>query len=458
MDQDYGQYWQTIVETMEDGLLVVAPDGTIISVNPALERMLGFGKSELVGRPCTVLGCDHCNGVMDSGGKHHCALFRHGGIRRCKCNLTRKDGNRIPVIKNAALLRDPAGKMMGGVETLTDLSAVAAKERELEELRRKIGVSTSFQGIIGSSRPMLELYDLIQAAAQSLAPVLIMGESGTGKELVAEAIHNLSSRAGKPFIKVNCAALNESLLESELFGHVKGAFTGADRTRVGRFQAAQEGSFFLDEVGDLPPSTQVKLLRVLQEKQIERVGDHQSISLDVRFISATHRDLRGMVDEGAFRQDLFFRVAVIPIQVPPLRERKGDIPLLADGIAKRLRERTGREISGLGRDTLEVLEAYHWPGNVRELINVMEYSFVVCKGGEIRPEHLPRDLQGPKPPPISVRTRRPGGLSEADRKSVLQALDKCKGNRSEAAKLLNISRVTLWKWLKQIEEPETNTS
>jgi two-component system response regulator HydG len=322
MEQDYGQYWQTIVETMEDGLLVVAPDGIIMSVNPALERILGYSRGDLVGRPCTALGCDHCSGVMDGGGKHHCALFSQGGIRRCRCNLTRKDGLRVPVIKNAALLRDPNGEVMGGVETLTDLSAVAAKEKELEQLRRKMGVSTSFQGIIGSSRPMLELYDLIQAASQSQAPVLIMGESGTGKELVAESVHSLSPRSKGPFIKVNCAALNESLLESELFGHVKGAFTGADRARVGRFQAAQEGSFFLDEVGDLPPSTQVKLLRVLQEKQIERVGDHQPIAVDVRFISATHRDLRGMVDDGGFRQDLFFRVAVIPIHVPPLRERK----------------------------------------------------------------------------------------------------------------------------------------
>ena len=167
-----------------------------------------------MGRVCTILGCDHCNRVIDSGGKHHCALFSHGGIRRCKCSLTRKDGNRVPVIKNAALLHDPEGEVMGGVETLTDLSAVAAKEKELEQLRRKMGVSNSFEGIIGSSPPMLELYELIQAAAQSQAPALIMGESGTGKELVAEAIHNLSPRTGKPFIKVNCAALNESLLKA----------------------------------------------------------------------------------------------------------------------------------------------------------------------------------------------------------------------------------------------------
>ena len=452
MEQDYGQYWQTIVETMEDGLLVVAPDGTIVSLNPALERMLGYKQEELVGRPCTVLGCDHCAGVITAGGKHHCALFSQGGIKRGRCNLTRKDGGFVPVIKNAALLRDPSGEVMGGVETLTDLSAVAAKERELENLRRRMGVNNSFQGILGVSRPMLELFELIQAAAQSQAPVLILGESGTGKELVAEAIHSLSPRANKPFIKVNCAALNESLLESELFGHVRGAFTGADRDRMGRFQAARGGDFFLDEVGDLPASTQVKLLRVLQENLVERVGDHKPIPVDVRVISATHRDLRAKVAEGVFRQDLFFRVAVIPIEVPPLRERKGDIPLLTEALVERLRDRTGRNIMGVDRDALELLEAYNWPGNVRELINVLEYSFVVCKGGEIKPKHLPREVRGEKKGAVKVRTRRPGGPSKTDQDSVRQALEKCNGNRTQAARLLGVSRVTLWKWLKKMEE------
>jgi two-component system response regulator HydG len=452
MDQEYGQYWQTIVETMEDGLLVVAPDGIIISVNPALERMLGFAKGQLLGKSCTALGCDKCSGIREMGGKQHCALFSKGGIRRGRCSLTRQDGSKIPVIKNAALLRDPKGQVIGGVETLTDLSAVAAKEQELEDLRRKTGVANSFQGILGISPVMQNLYELIRAAAQSDAPVLILGESGTGKELVAEAIHNLSSREGKPFIKVNCAALNESLLESELFGHVKGAFTGADRTRMGRFQAAQEGSFFLDEVGDLPPSTQVKLLRVLQERQIERVGDHQPIKVDVRFIAATHRNLRAMVEEGGFRQDLFFRVAVIPIEVPPLRERKADIPLLADVFTERLRQRTGRNIQGVGRDALELLEAYSWPGNVRELINVMEYSFVVCKSGQIQPDHLPREIQNGPATPTMVRTRKPGGLNRSDHAAIKRALDQAGGNRSQAARLLGISRVTLWKWLKNMEQ------
>ena len=451
MDQEYGQFWQTVVRTMEDGLLVVAPDGTIITVNPALERMLGYSRDELVGRPCTMLGCDHCARVMDKGGKQHCALFRQGDIRRCECKLSGKDGRRVPVIKNAAVLKDADGKVIGGVETLTDLSAVAAKEKELGDLRRKMGVSNSFHGILGSSPPMQKMYELIMAAAQSPAPVLIMGESGTGKELVAEAIHKLGPRAENPFIKVNCAALNESLLESELFGHVKGAFTGAERARVGRFQAAQGGDFFLDEVGDLPPSTQVKLLRVLQEGLIERVGDHKPIPVDVRIISATHRNLRAMVDEGRFRQDLFFRVAVIPIEVPPLRERTGDIPILANVFAGRLRERTGRQIQGVGRDALELLESYPWPGNVRELINVMEYCFVVCSQGQIHPEHLPREIQGYKPKAAEVRTRKPGGLTKEDGERVIEVLEQCGGNKSQAAKRLGVSRVTLWKWLKQLE-------
>jgi transcriptional regulator with PAS, ATPase and Fis domain len=233
---------------------------------------------------------------------------------------------------------------------------------------------------------------------------------------------------------------------------VRGAFTGADRDREGRFQAARGGDFFLDEVGDLPASTQVKLLRVLQENLVERVGDHKPIPVDVRVISATHRNLRAKVEEGVFRQDLFFRVAVIPIEVPSLRERKGDIPLLTEALVERLRDRTGRNIMGVDREALELLEAYNWPGNVRELINVLEYSFVVCKGREIKPEHLPREIRGEKKGAVKVRTRRPGGLSKTDQASVREALEKSGGNRTQAARLLGVSRVTLWKWLKKMEQ------
>ncbi len=254
------------------------------------------------------------------------------------------------------------------------------------------------------------------------------------------------------FIKVNCAALNESILESELFGHAKGAFTGADRTRIGRFEAADGGSIFLDEIGDLPIATQTKLLRVLQEQEVERVGDHQPISIDVRVISATNKNLNSLMSEGAFREDLYYRVGVLPIHLPPLRQRLDDIPLLVETFIERYRLKTGKDISSIRKDALDRMVGYSWPGNVRELINVIEYAFVICPKGEITPSHLPQHLQLTTAgvnvsrqslhPPSSVATDR--------RQQLLDVLNETKGNKSEAARRLGVSRVTLWKHLKKL--------
>ncbi len=453
IDQEYNRYWETVVETMQNGLIVVDTGGTIVSTNPAMAELTGYTEEELLGQPCSILGCDRCQGVRAAGGEAHCELFEKGGIRGCKCKLRRKDGSPLPVVKKAALLKDESGQVIGGVETLTDLSPVADREQQIDSLKRELGVEDSFQGMLGTSEPMRRLFNLVEAAANSQAPVLIQGESGTGKEMVAEAIHNLGPRSGGPFIKVNCAALNPSLLESELFGHVRGAFTGAARDRVGRFEAAAHGDFFLDEMGDLPPSIQVKLLRVLQEQVIERVGDHRPIPVDTRIISATHRDLRQLVDRGQFRQDLYYRVAVIPIRVPPLRERRKDIPLLVDAFIKRVRAKSGNPVEGVTQQTLDLLTAYAWPGNVRELINVVEYAFVVCKEGLIQPHHLPGHMLGTAaPPPPVVQSRRRGPLSAEQRQAIIDALEQTGGKRAEAAALLGISRVTLWKRLKEMQQ------
>jgi transcriptional regulator with PAS, ATPase and Fis domain len=295
---------------------------------------------------------------------------------------------------------------------------------------------------------MQQVFDLISSASQSEAPVIIYGDSGTGKELVASAIHKLGVRRKGPFIKVNCAALSESLLESELFGHVKGAFTGADRTRMGRFEAANGGDIFLDEIGDLPLATQVKLLRVLQEKEIEKVGDHRPITIDVRILAATNKDLYRLMEEGHFREDLYYRIGVIPIILPPLQERREDIPLLVETFINRIRLKTDKPISGMSREALDVLFGYDWPGNVRELINVIEYSFVLCHEGEIMPHHLPAKVTGTRP---SVSPRRRAVKKQSDdveRKRILDALAATGGNQSKAAEILGISRVTLWKRLK----------
>jgi len=295
---------------------------------------------------------------------------------------------------------------------------------------------------------MQQVFDLASSAAQSDAPLIIYGESGTGKELVATAIHQLSPRAAAPFIKVNCAALNNNLLESELFGHVKGAFTGAEHKRIGRFEAAHGGSIFLDEIGDLPLLTQTKLLRVLQEMEIERVGDNRPIKINVRIIAATHKDLHQLIADGLFREDLYYRISVIPVTLPPLRERRQDIPLLLEAFIKHIGRKSGKKITGITREALDLLMNYGWPGNVRELINVLEYAYVVCLKGEIGPVHLPGQFQGGQLPKATRRSQvaaEPGETSKRQR--LISALEKTGGNQSEAAKILGVSRVTVWKWM-----------
>ena len=447
-DEEYSQYWQTVVQTMLDGLMVVDPDGVILSVNNAFERITGYRKDELIGQSCEVLDCDTCFGTRARGGDRHCALFKEGQVKNRKCVLRRKNGKQLHALKNAAVLKDKDGIVVGGVETLADCTELVAKEQVITSLRRELSIEDSFEGIIGKSMAMQQVFDLIGSAAQSEAPVVIYGESGTGKELVAAAIHRLGSRAKGPFIKVNCAALNESLLESELFGHVKGAFTGADRTRMGRFEAANHGDIFLDEIGDLPLSTQVKLLRVLQEKEIEKVGDYKPITVDVRVLSATNKNLNRLMDEERFRDDLYYRIGVIPIYLPPLRERREDIPLLIDTFIHRIHLKTQKPIRSIDKNALELLCKYDWPGNVRELINVIEYAFVLCAGEEIIPDHLPATITGT---PQSLSGEKPSAQlpnKNGERDALLEALTKADGNKSKAARILGISRVTLWKRLK----------
>ncbi len=448
-DEEYSQYWQTVVQTMMNGLMIVDPEGVILSVNNAFEQLTGYKQDELVGQSCEVLKCNTCFGTRARGGERHCELFKNGVVRHSECVLERKDGTSVHVLKNAAILKDKDGEVVGAVENLADCTELVAKDQVISSLRQELSIEDTFQGIIGKSTPMRQVFDLIGSASQSDAPVIIYGESGTGKELVAAAIHRLGSRSKGPFIKVNCAALNESLLESELFGHVKGAFTGAERTRVGRFEAANHGDIFLDEIGDLPLSTQVKLLRVLQEKEIEKVGDHRPITIDVRVLSATNKDLKMLMEEGQFRDDLFYRIGVIPIYLPPLRERHEDIPLLIDTFIHRIHLKTQKPIRGMDKNALELLCKYDWPGNVRELINVIEYAFVLCTGDEIKPEHLPANLTGS---PRSLSGKQPNSrlqVSSDDRARLLEALKRTGGNKSEAARLLGISRVTLWKRLKK---------
>ena len=297
-EQKINRYLKEIINTMNDGLMVASPDGTILMVNQAFEKIMGYSREEVIGRSCAILNCDTCATARSEGKSQWCDLFEQGAATRKPCLFMRKDGSYVHILKNAAILRDEAGQVLGAVETLTDISELDKRDEKIQHLSKLMDTAGDFQGMVGKSPRMQQVFELTQKAAQSEAPVIIYGESGTGKELVAHAIHALGRRREGPFITCNCAALNESLLESELFGHVKGAFTGAYTHRQGRFEAAHRGDIFLDEVGDIPPAIQVKLLRVLETKQFERVGDHRPISADVRIITATHRDLESLVVRG----------------------------------------------------------------------------------------------------------------------------------------------------------------
>jgi len=440
-EQDIDLYLREVIDTMSDGLIIIRPDGTIMMVNDALLRMTGFSKEDLLNKPCSALGCDACRRSREEGKQHWCRLFKTRKENRKSCHIIDKKGNYLHVLKNASLLMDDDGSILGAVETVTDITELDRKELKIRELSRKLQHDDKgFCGFIGQSPDMQKVYTLLSRAARSDAPVIIYGESGTGKELAARAIHEMSPRANKPFVQLNCAALNDSLLESELFGHVKGAFTGAYRHRQGRFEQAADGSIFLDEIGDVPLSIQVKLLRVLETRSFERVGENINLSMDARLITATNQDLRELVQKKLFRDDFFFRINVIPVHLPPLRERKEDLPLLVDHFITMIDHLHHGE--GPTPETMRKLMNYDWPGNVRELKSALEYAAVVKDSGPILPEHLPPQISetGTSLPSSNPITQAP----VADEKEeLISALKQAGGNKSRAATIIGVSRGTI---------------
>ena len=453
-DSDLNLYWKTVVDTIQDGVMIVSPQGTIVSVNKGFETITGYSGSEVLGRSCALLGCSSCEIARKEDGCHWCVMFKHGRLRRQRCALIRKDGKPVQIVKNASVLKDGLGQVIGAVETITDITDLTDKESLIASYRQELDAEDRFYGMIGASAPMQAVFEMVRNAGLSDAPVIIYGESGTGKELVARAVHEAGSRSRHPYIKVNCAALNESLLESELFGHVKGSFTGAHRDREGRFEAADKGDIFLDEIGDLPLSTQVKLLRVLEEKVVERVGDHEPIHVDVRIISATNRDLQALIARGEFREDFFYRINVIPLRVPALREHKEDIPLLAGSFFNRIRMKSGKDIQGISRQAMDALVRHSWPGNVRELKSALEFAFVSCHENLIEPRHLPvqilafeKAVDNNVQEPQAAATG--ASLDQVKKQRLVAALISARGNQSEAARILGISRTSVWAQVKR---------
>ncbi len=432
---------ESILESISDGVFTVDADWRITFFNAAAERITGIRRREALGRGCAeVFRASMC--------ETNCALrqtLKSGKpvINRAAFIVT-ADGRRIPVSVSTAILRDARGRLAGGAETFRDLSLVEALRKEL---------SGAFQvgDLVSRSPAMRRLQDLLPQVAESGATVLIQGETGTGKELLARAVHNHSPRRRKPFVAVNCGALPDTLLESELFGYVQGAFTGADRDKPGRFAAAEGGTLFLDEIGDISPAMQVRLLRVLQEHAYEPLGSVVPRVADVRVIAATHRDLAERIRAGAFREDLFYRLNIVRLDLPPLRSRKEDIPLLADHFIARFNRRQGRHVEGITPDALGLLMMHDFPGNVRELENIIERAFVLCGAGRIDTAHLPAELTGSgRSEPASAAENLAARRRLTEAQAIQAALAACGNNRQQAARALGLHKSTLFRKIRAL--------
>ncbi len=431
-----------VFETMRDGLIVVDNKGRILLFNRAAEEITGYKKEEVIGKECTIFQCDTCVVINEPEEQGSRELKKIGSVYNRRCRIRSADGRSVLLLKNAVVIRDDNGEILGTVESITDITSLYNKEMELQGLKEDLRQDYWFMGLLGKSMPMQRLYEHIRNAAVSEAPVLIVGESGSGKNLVAHAIHKLSRRRDGPFIQMNCASLNEQLLESELFGHKKGSFTGAVSDRIGRFEAAHDGGIFLDEIGDMPMTMQAKLLRVLEEKVVERVGDHKPIPVNIRLLSATNKDIGSLTRAGKFREDLLYRINSIVINVPPLRERREDIPLIALHYLRKISMVNNKDIRSISPSAMELLMDFPWPGNVRRLINALEHSAATCKGEILEAPDLP-DY-------ITYEKKTETNENSIDIEEIRSTLSLYKGNRTLAAKHLGISRVTLWKRLKAL--------
>jgi len=439
------RYFPLLLDVIDQGIFTVDREGVITSFNRCAETTTGYSSEEVIGRPCReVLRSDLCDQAcplrrtLESGQK---LVDRRVRIRT-------KDGRSLPVSVTTAVLATETGRVLGGVEILTDLSP-------LEHLQRQLDGKYCFEDIISRSPKMQEIFALLPMVAASESTVLVLGESGTGKELLAKAIHHQSPRKHQPFVAVNCAAVPETLMESELFGYMRGAFTDAKRDKPGRIAQADGGTLFLDEVGDLPLSIQVKLLRFLQERSYEPLGATFTTRADVRIICATNRRLQEMVATGGFRQDLYFRLNVMQIELPPLRERIEDVPLLAQHFVQRYRRVTGNRIEGIEEQAMTALTHYGFPGNIRELQNIIERAFILCREPKITLQALPESVLRASPQARSAGAGADASsepldpLQESERNTILSVLLRHEGNRSRAATELGIHRSTLIRKIKR---------
>ena len=434
------KFFNVILNSIADGVFTTDHEGKITFINKAAEEITGFSSKEALGHFCfDIFRADIC--------QTRCALKETLKTKREITNrpvtILNKAGKKVPISISTAVLKNERGQIIGGVETFRDLSAI-------EELKKELSQKYTLGDIISKNHLIHDIFNILPNIAESDSTVLIQGSSGTGKELFAKAIHNLSRRKTKPFIKVNSGALPDTLLESELFGYLKGAFTDAKKDKPGRFALANGGTIFLDEVGDMSPSLQVKLLRVLQEKEYEPLGSTSARKTDVRIIAATNKDLSTLVSEGKFRDDLYYRLNVVKIELPPLSQRREDIPLLIDAFIQKFNAKMGKQITGVSDQALRLLLNHDFPGNVRELENIVEHAFVLCGGNRIDVDCLPRELTMKQDETDSFVVLKEGHpFEKAEAEIVKRSLEKNRGNRVKAAQELSISRATLWRKIKR---------
>ena len=435
---------QVILDSIADGVFTVDSDWRITSFNRAAQKITGISKKEALKRHCwEVFKASIC--------EQQCALRQTIETRRPIVNqsifILNSDGNRIPISISTAILKDKNGMVIGGVETFRDLSIV-------EALRKELTGQHSFLDIISKNKEMLDLFRMLELVSENDTTVLLEGESGTGKELFAKAIHSLSQRKKGPLVTVNCASLPDTLLESELFGYKAGAFTDAKKDKPGRLALAEGGTLFLDEIGDISPMLQVRLLRVLQEKAYEPLGGTRTEKANVRIVTATNKSLETLVQKGSFREDLYYRINVVRLCLPPLRRRKEDIPLLTDHFIRKFNRLNGSEIQGISPEALTVLMLHDYPGNIRELENIIEYATVVCKNSLIGIEHLPEAIRkasgrGEKIEPEGQRDKE-YSFDEMERQFIYESLRQNNWRKTATAKQLSIHPSTLWRKIKRL--------
>jgi PAS domain S-box-containing protein len=427
------RYFPLLLDVVDEGVFTVDPSGHITSFNRAAEAITGYKKEDVLGKECShVFRSDLC----DTQCPLRSSITSGKNIRNREVRIHAKDGRQIPIAISTSPLVSEGGKLLGGVEVFRDLCHVV-------DLQRKLDGQYQFEDIVSRNPKMHEIFKILPLVAESDSTILITGPSGSGKELLAKAIHRHGPRRRRPFVAVNCAAIPETLLESELFGYRKGAFTDARRDRLGRIAQAEGGTLFLDEIGDLPGAVQIKLLRFLQERTYEALGSNTTVHANVRVITATHRDLEAKVAEGAFRKDLFYRLNVLVIALPALRDRSEDVPLLARHFVQRFRQATGKAIEGFSEEAMAAMLRHDFPGNIRELENLVERAFILSDGPLIGLQHLPERLQ-PKANPASQNAATSnGGLTQIEKEAISEALARHDGNRTRAAKELGIHRTTL---------------